>query len=243
MSKQKIIYEKELFEPIYKYFFELGYEVHGEVKDCDITLLRDDELIIIELKTSLNLALLIQASKRQRISEKVYVAIPRPSYSVFSGKWKDICYILKRLELGLITVNTNGMKKVDVVFDPGSFSRQKSLQQGKRRKKLILNEINGRHGNYNTGGTTKTKIMTAYKESSIHIACCLRMFGELSPAKLKKIGTSTKTQSILYKNYYGWFEKVGHGIYDLTDDGLKVLEQYPEHVKYYNGIIKENAFN
>jgi len=69
--------ESDLFKPIKKYLETSGYKVRAEVKNCDITATKDDELIIIELKLSVNIQLLIQATDRQRITDSVYVAIPR----------------------------------------------------------------------------------------------------------------------------------------------------------------------
>jgi hypothetical protein len=79
--------------------------------------------------------------------------------------------------------------------------------------------------------------MTAYKENAVYIACCLEMYGQLSPRKLRELGTGNKTQSILGKNYYGWFERVERGIYKLSKKGHEVFSMYPELVAYYNGII------
>ena len=64
--------ETELFEPIKAYFESHGYSINAEVKDCDITAIRDDELIVVELKTSANMSLLIQATERQKITDNVY---------------------------------------------------------------------------------------------------------------------------------------------------------------------------
>ena len=238
------ILEKDLFKPIHDYFEKLGYNVNGEVKDCDITALKDNELIIIELKRSLNLQLLIQAVKRQRITENVYIAIPRPNYSTFSKKWRNLCLLVRRLELGLITVSfENNIKTVNIVIEPSFFDRKKSMQSTKKKRKNITNEIDGRHGNYNVGGSTRTKLLTAYKENSIHIACCLETFDKLSPKKLKELGTGNKTQSILNKNYYGWFEKIERGIYKLTEKGQIELKEYPHLKEYYSEIINKHKEN
>src|SRR5690554_4726501 len=99
MKETRKILEKELYKPVHDYFEKFGYDVHGEVKDCDITASKGDELIIIELKRNLNLELLIQAVKRQRITENVYIAILEPK-SLFTKKWKDLCFIVRRLEVG-----------------------------------------------------------------------------------------------------------------------------------------------
>ena len=42
--------EKDLYGPVRDYLENLGYQVKGEVKDCDIAALRDGELIVVELK-------------------------------------------------------------------------------------------------------------------------------------------------------------------------------------------------
>lgn len=241
MKETRKILEKDLYMPIHNYFEKLGYDVHGEVKDCDITVSKDDELIIIELKRNLNLELLIQAVKRQRITENVYIAVPKPNYSAFTKRWRDLCFIVRRLELGLITVSfKNDVERVNVVFDPFPFDGQKSRQQTRKKRKSIISEIDGRHGNYNIGGSTRTKLMTAYKENSLHIACCLEIFGQLSPLKLRELGTGKKTQSILSKNFYGWFERVERGIYKLSENGREALSKYPELVSYYKEIINRN---
>jgi hypothetical protein len=46
MEKTGKILEKDLYWPVHNYFKKLGYDVHGEVKDCDITASKGDELII-----------------------------------------------------------------------------------------------------------------------------------------------------------------------------------------------------
>jgi hypothetical protein len=195
MEKTGKILEKDLYWPVHNYFKKLGYDVHGEVKDCDITASKGDELIIIELKRNLSIDLLIQAAKRQRITESVYIAIPKPKYSVYTKKWKDLCFIIRRLELGLITISLkNGVEQVNVVFEPYPFDRRKSMRLSGRKRRNIISEIDGRHGNYNVGGSTRTEIMTAYRENAVHIACCLKKYGQLSPRKLIHFGTVKNTK-------------------------------------------------
>lgn len=241
MKEKRKVFEKDLFEPIHEYFEKLGYEVHGEVKSCDITAVKGDELIIVELKRNLSVELLIQAVKRQKVTESVYIAIPKPSFSVFSRKWKDLCFLVKRLELGLITVSFKSeIEEVEIFLTPKLFDRQKSTLRNKKKKGSIINEVDGRHGNYNVGGTTRVKLMTSYKEKSIHIACCLKRFGPLSPAKLREFGTGDKTQSILSKNFYGWFESVSKGIYKLNDIGNEKLSEYSELATYYEDVINKS---
>ena len=61
--KKNKLYEVDLYKPIQHYFTKQGYVVNGEVNDCDVTAIRDNELIIIELKLSLTLTFLYKQQK------------------------------------------------------------------------------------------------------------------------------------------------------------------------------------
>lgn len=231
------LYEVDLYEPIKQYFTEQGYDVYGEVNDCDVAALRGEELIIVELKLRLNLDLVMQATKRQRLTNQVYVAIPKPNYSLRSQKWRDICYLMRRLEVGLLIVSFKpNEEQVKVIHHPVSFDRVKSMQRSKKRKDSLLAEIAGRTGDFNIGGSNKLKIMTAYKETCIHIACCLIEHGPLSPKALREIGTGDKTTRILNKNYDEWFERIERGVYSISDKGMSELKEHPGMVEYYKKL-------
>ncbi|RLQ94239.1 DUF2161 domain-containing phosphodiesterase [Falsibacillus albus] len=234
MKENERIFEVDLYPPIQKHFVKLGYEVYGEVRDCDIAAVKDDELIIVEMKLRLNMDLLVQATKRQKMTNLVYIAIPRPTHSLRSKKWRDLCHLVRRLELGLILVSfRRGIKRVDIQIDPVPFDRKRSKQSNKKKRELLIREVAGRHGDYNIGGSTGTKILTAYKESCIKIGCYLDKFGPLSPKALREMGTGEKTLSILNKNYYGWFERVQRGIYSINDTGKKDLNNYSKQIEHY----------
>lgn len=239
MSKR---YEVDLYHPVEVYFTELGYDVKAEVNDCDVVAMKNDQLVIIELKKTVNVTLLIQATKRQRMTNQVYIAIPKPTYSLKSRKWQDICHLLRRLELGLLVVSIKGKSGfVENIHEPKSFSRKKSMSQSKNKKEKLIREVTGRSENYNIGGSNKVKIHTAYKEDAIHIATCLDYFGTLSPKKLRELGTGDKTASILQKNYYSWFKRVSRGIYQLTDLGYSEYQQNPEiSERYKQSLIKRH---
>lgn len=231
-------YEVDLYEPVKSYFTNLEYAVYGEVKDCDVAAIKEDELVVIELKLTINVTLLIQATKRQRITDQVFIAIPKPNYSLRSKRWRDLCYLVRRLELGLILVSFQGDEvSAKVVIEPGSFDRKKSMQLSKKRRLSIMKEIKGRSGDFNVGGSSQTEIISAYKENCIYIACCLVRFGPLSPKALREIGTGEKTSAILSKNYYGWFERVQRGIYVISEQGKKELDSYTDLVAYYDRLI------
>jgi hypothetical protein len=219
--------ESDLFFPIRDYLTGQGYLVHAEVKNCDITATKDSELIIVELKTHFNATLLIQAADRQRVADAVYVALPYPVNIRKSRNWKGMCYLLKRLGIGLLLVHSlKSGPRVEVSFHPDVLS---PIRQYKKRK-VILREINDRSGEYNIGGVTRTKLVTAYREAAIEIAYQLDTHGRQSPAQLRTRGTDKRTQSILSKKHYGWFERVAHGVYKLHAAGKKALLEYPEIV-------------
>lgn len=242
-NKPEKLYEVDLYEPIQNYFIQHGYEVYGEVNHCDMVAVNENELIIIELKLALNMELLVQAAKRQRLTDLVYIAVPKPKYNFYSKKWKDICHLIRRLELGLIIVSfeKDAAAHVDIRIPPAAFDRKKSIQGSKKKRARLLKEIRGRHGDYNVGGSNKTKIMTAYKENCIHIACCLQQLGPLSPKALRQLGTGEKTMTILNKNYYGWFERIQRGVYIISEKGNSEIKLYPELVEYYSGLSRGSA--
>lgn len=237
-DKSRKRYEVDLYEPVKMYFTELGYAVYGEVKDCDVVVLKEDELIIIELKLTINLTLLIQATKRQRMTDQVFITIPKPNAHLRSQKWRDLFYLVRRLELGLIFVTFEYEKGfAEVIISPGSFDRKKSMQLSKKRKSSVLKEIEGRSGDFNVGGSHQTEIISAYKESCIHIASCLKRHGQLSPKALKEMGTDEKTSAILSENYYGWFERVERGIYVISEQGQAAKKLYPKLFAYYEKLV------
>lgn len=234
------VIETDLYQPLHDYLVKLGYTVRAEVNHCDIVATKAAELVIIEMKSSFNATLLIQATQRQKMAEWVYIAIPRPKTGRFSRQWKALCHLVRRLELGLLLVDLCAAPpQVDVIFHPEPFDREKSRRSGRRKTGQLLTEVRERHGNYNIGGSTQQKIMTVYKENALQIACYLERYGPLALCDLKRLGTGNKTASILQKNYYHWFERIAKGIYQITPNGTEFLTHYPELVAFY--LAKPNA--
>lgn len=235
MDKDKKILEEDLYKPVHDFLEKQGYKVRAEVKDCDVAAIKEDFLIIVELKRNLTVELLSQAVKRQKVSDMVYIAVPKPKKLRANSKWKDICHLIRRLELGLIFVNFKEDNSfVEVVIEPKKFDRAKSKKLNVRRRNGIIQEIQGRNKDMNVGGSRGRKLVTSYREISIHIACCLDKFGPMSPKKLRELGTDAKkTVSVLYNNYYGWFDKKSRGVYELNAGGKKDLKLYEELAEYY----------
>lgn len=230
--------EYELFEPVKKLFEAGGYSVNAEVKNCDLTAVKDGELVIAELKTGLSATLLAQCVKRQKCGAKVYAAVPKPKN--FSPKrMRDTFEVLKKLELGLILVTVRGgCSFAEEVFAPSEY-RRPSCNAKKRRE--IMTEINGRTEDVNIGGVTRRKIATAYTEKCINIACILDKYGPLSPKAIREAGGDEKCAGILRLNAYGWFEKVSRGVYGITLDGRRGLMDYPELERYYTDRLGPGA--
>jgi len=227
MPRARALSETDLYPPIAAYLRAQGYTVHSEVHHCDITAVKGDELVVIELKRSFSTSLLVQATRRQRLADSVYVALPRPKWS---RTWLGVQHVLRRLELGLILVSFNGAEPdVEIAFHPLPLKRQVQ----RRRRRAVLKEITGRSGDFNQGGSTRRKLMTAYRENAIRIACCLERFGTLSPKELRAFGAGAKAYSILHHNVYGWFTRVAPAQYALRPAGREELESYPEMTARY----------
>lgn len=237
MATENKIYEADLYEPVQKHFSNIGYNVHAEVNDCDVVGIKDDTLVIVELKLSLNITLLMQAVKRQKITPNVYVAIPRPNYSLRKRKWRDLVHLMRRLELGLIVVSFGKkMAHAELIHEPLAFDRKRSVRQSNKALEKLILEVSSRKSNVNIGGSYQTEVMTAYKENCIQVAYYLDQIGGASAKALRDHGTGEKTHSILYKNYYKWFERVSRGVYDLTDKGRKEYKQYPDIITLYENV-------
>lgn len=234
MDKSKML-EIDLWEPVRNFLINEGYTVRSEVKDCDIVAVKDEVITVAELKKSLSVSLLAQAVKRQKFADLVYAAVPKPKRIIGRSKWRDICHLIRRLELGLILVSFKGDKAfVEIAVEPAFFDREKSRQRNKKNRASIIKEVEGRYEDFNIGGSRGKKVVTAYRESSIFIACCLDKFGSLSPKRLREFGTdSKKTTSILYENHYGWFEKLERGVYSISDTGRQALKIYKDLADYY----------
>jgi hypothetical protein len=224
--------ETDLYQPVCDFLLRKGFTVRSEVNDCDITATRDGELVIVELKRNFTTSLLIQATQRQRMTESVYIGIPRPTYGLTTRRGRQMCHLVRRLELGLIVIDPVGQESA-VVFDPLPFDRKRD----NRARKSLLREIEGRSGEYNVGGSSGTRLVTAYRENAIMIACLLTDGSVRSPKELRELGTGKKTQSILRDNHYGWFRRVSRGLYSLSATGRDALEGYPKIVRHFEQRI------
>lgn len=226
-------YEYELYESIVKEFENRGYDVYAEVKDCDVVCIKDKELIIIELKLTLNITVIYQAISRFKYSEHIYIAILRPTKLTLKTyhKMKKLC---KMLGVGLILVNLK-KNNIDIIIEPTNIHEQKPTEKMK-----IKTEINNINVSTNIGGINKVKINTAYREKCIYLACILQHHHTLSSKELISLyDLDFNPYSILYNNHYKWFKKYSHGRYTLSNDGYFALDDpnFIKVVNYYTEIV------
>ncbi|MBC8103251.1 MAG: hypothetical protein H7Z41_11745 [Cytophagales bacterium] len=216
--------ECDLAAPVQDYLEANGYTVRSEVRGCDITAIKDDDLIVIELKKGFTTDLLIQATDRQKMADSVYVALPAEGDLArrdrYAKRWRSIEHLLKRLEIGLMIVtfptHEDAPATVEVLFHPVSYPKPR---RSAKTRRAVLREIAGRSANYNVGGSTGRKLVTAYREQAVFIACCLDRFGPMTPTRLRALGAGPKAQNILFRNVYDWFDREGRGVYALRPRG------------------------
>ncbi|MEK4854468.1 DUF2161 family putative PD-(D/E)XK-type phosphodiesterase [Paenibacillus sp. FSL H7-0756] len=170
--------ETELYAPLKIFFERQGYDIKGEVRTCDLVGIREDEAqpLIVEMKKSFNLALLLQGIERLRLSPNVYLAVERvrEKKGAVNQRWGELTGLCRRLGLGLITVVFYKTKAplVEVLAEPGEAPPQ--ARSAVRRRERLLYEFRERSGDYNTGGSTRVKLVTAYREKALRVALALQ---------------------------------------------------------------------
>lgn len=225
MAAEKVR-ETDLYPPIKRLLEEQGYEVKGEVGAADLVAVRgEDDPVIVELKTVFSLALFHQGIERQSITDFVYIAVPRGSGKVFQKNLKANISLCRRLGLGLITVRMKD-NFTEVHVDPGPYKPR----QTPKKKGRLLREFARLVGDPNTGGSTRRTLVTAYRQDALK---CLKVLSESGPSKgaevAKQAGVEKATR-LMADNHYGWFERVEKGIYALSPNGKKALEEYDAEI-------------
>ncbi|WP_019616238.1 DUF2161 domain-containing phosphodiesterase [Psychromonas ossibalaenae] len=219
--------ENDLYLPIKGFLSSQGYEVKGEIKDCDIVAKKDDSIVIIELKLSLNITLLLQAVERFTLADIVYIAIPKQC-TIYKKQAKQVKKLIARLGLGLIIVDMQKEQQyVEVISDPKDYRPRKN----KRRQKALLKEFSSRQGDTQKGGSTRRQAgLTAYRQRCIRVAEYLTKQPSAKGAEIKKAIDEPQATQFLGSNYYGWFNKVERGIYQLSEKGVNELPQWQEKI-------------
>lgn len=209
--------ESDLYPPLKRFLESQNYEVKGEVRDCDALAIRGQETpVVVELKLTLNLDVILQAVERLALTSKVYIGVPGKC-KILKRKRKRIIKLLKMLGLGLLAIDPElEIGSVDVLLDPGEYKPRKS----KHLQERLLGEFMRRVGDPNPGGMGKRKgIFTAYRQRALAIACFLRDHGPTKASIIAQTLPEPKARDILYRDVYGWFDRVSLGVYALSPRG------------------------
>lgn len=204
--------ETSLYMPVKAFLERLGYVVKGEIKGCDIVAMRDDDpnvLVVTELKTSFTLELLLQASERMGFADEVWVAVA----ATRRGRDQDrrAHKLCRLLGIGLLVVHgKSGV--VEVMADPGPYAPRRNA----RKRSRVVAEFQKRRGDPELGGSTRKKLMTAYRQRALECAMAMLLGEQRTRDLTPVVPDATK---ILYHNVYGWFDRVGTGRYRLTEAG------------------------
>ncbi|WP_434340989.1 DUF2161 family putative PD-(D/E)XK-type phosphodiesterase [Motilimonas cestriensis] len=215
--------ETDLYLPIKNMLEQQGFIVKGEIKQCDVMAVRDEQVLVVELKTTLNLTLVLQAVERLALTDYVYIAVPADCAPI-KKQQKSIVKLLRRLGLGLIVVAFVGEQTyVETVVSPGDYQPRKN--HGK--VKMALNEFHQRQGDPEQGGANNSsKKMTVYRQRMIRLALYLESHGATKAANVAQDINEPKAGTMLANNLYGWFERVSKGIYQLSKQGQTEVDQW-----------------
>lgn len=212
-TKAQFAKESDLYAPIKAHLEQLGYVVKAEVKGCDLVGRRESEPpLIVEMKLTFNLRLLLQGVDRLSLSDSVYLAV-----ATVPDDWKLVLKLCRRVGLGFIQVGKN---RVDVLLEPLPYKPR----QNKRRISQLLNEYTRRKGDPNVGGVRGIKLMTAYRQQALRCANLLLHQGAMTLRAMRAADDVPDAASILQRDYYGWFQRVGRATYELSPRGRKEFQ-------------------
>ena len=220
--------ETELYPPVKAYLEAQGYAVKGEVEACDLVAVRGDEPpVIVELKTSFTLGLVFQGIARQSVTENVYLGVP--PFSPRTTRRKDAVALCRRLGLGLLTVRLDPGPLVEALLDPAEFSPRRR----KARLARLLREFQRRVGDPNEGGSTRRRVMTAYRQDALRCARYLSLHGPTRASTVARDTGVPRARAMMYADHYGWFERppgAPRGTYELTPKGRAALEEHADEL-------------
>lgn len=215
--------ETSLYAPVKRYLEELGFTVKGEVCGCDLVALRGNEppiVVIGELKLAFSLELVLQGVNRTAACDEVWLAV---RVAGRGGRVRDprVHKLCRLLGFGLLGVLSSGF--VEVLVEPKPWRPRRDL----RRRTRLIREHRTRQGDPALGGSTRSPIMTAYRQQALACAFSLaagpRPISEIRPA-------IPNAPDILLRNVYGWFTRVRRGVYELTPEGTSALARWPQSI-------------
>jgi hypothetical protein len=213
--------ETALYLPVKRFLERLGFTVKGEIGGCDLVALNGDDpplVVIGELKLTFNLELVLQGVERAGACDEVWLAArmsARGKGRESDARYRNLC---RRLGFGMLGVTGSG--GVEVLVQPATSPRRNP----KKRSRLV-SEHRRRKGDPAAGGSSRTPIMTAYRQQAL--ACASAM--ALGPRRVRDLRPDIPdAPKILQHNFYGWFDRTERGIYTLTAAGRAALTRWPQ---------------
>ncbi|WP_084423270.1 DUF2161 family putative PD-(D/E)XK-type phosphodiesterase [Cohnella thermotolerans] len=217
----------------------------------------EGEPVVVEMKKTFTLPLLLQGVDRQRTGASVWLAVERnrTKKGAHNQRFPELAALCGRLGLGLMTVTFYKTKEpvIEVWREPGpsgrayapsargpaegmlaaeeAFAAGYAAAAGGRKRagaKPLLREFAGRSGDYNVGGSTGRKLVTAYRERAIRCALALACRGPLAPRQVQSLTDCPNAGALLRDNHYAWFRRVERGVYELTPEGRAGLREFAE---------------
>lgn len=213
--------ETSLYLPVKGFLEKAGYTVKGEIGGCDLVGLSEGDppvVVVCELKMSFNLELILQAVDRAAAADEVWIAArvsAKGRGREADKRYRDLC---RRLGIGMLGLSDTG--EVSIIV--GSVSPMPRTNP--KRRSRLMREHQKRRGDPALGGSTRTPLMTAYRQQALDCAMALAS----GPMRVRDVRAGTPDAGkILLSNVYGWFERLDRGVYGLTDAGREALQRWP----------------
>jgi hypothetical protein len=214
--------ETTLYLPVKRFLEKLGFTVKGEIGGCDLVALSGDDppvVVVGELKLSFNLELILQAVDRAGACDEVWLAAKisaRGKGRESDARYRNLC---RRLGFGMLGVTNSG--GVEVLVKPPTSAPRRDP----RKRSKLVSEHQRRIGDPVLGGSTRSPIMTAYRQQALACASALAA----GPSRVRDLrATIPDAGKILLHNVYGWFDRAERGVYVLTDAGRAALKRWPQ---------------
>ncbi len=174
-------------------------------------------VVVCELKLGFNLELLLQGVDRSAACDEIWLAVRASTRGhMRDSRVKKLCRLLG---FGLIGVSAIG--QVEILVEPGPWRPRRNARERSR----LVSEHQRRRGDPALGGSSKSPIMTAYRQQALACAASL-VVGPRRTRDLKLIVPDAP--KILLNNVYGWFVRVERGVYGLTEEGRAALVRWPQ---------------
>jgi len=98
-----------------------------------------------------------------------------------------------------------------------------------KRRRQLLGEFERRRGDPMPGGSAKRRgMMTAYRQKVIRIAQYLTKNGPTKASVIAHSIEESEVRAILYRNIYGWFVRLGKGVYQISPRGIIELVSWTD---------------